>query len=100
MPYMIAYDIEDNRLRLKVAGKLIECGFLRLQKSVFAGDPRDTTLDRLQKWLKKMAPVNNAVGYFVLILPCTDNQIKSAVLIGQTAPEWNELAEPQNTLII
>ncbi|MCB0576010.1 MAG: CRISPR-associated endonuclease Cas2, partial [Saprospiraceae bacterium] len=53
MPYLFCYDIENDTKRLKTAAKLIELGFQRVQKSVFAGDPGEYALRSLQDWLKR-----------------------------------------------
>lgn len=43
---LICYDIEDDRLRLKVAKKLESFGFYRIQKSVFCGQHTDVQWNR------------------------------------------------------
>ena len=54
MPFLISYDIENNRLRTKIASRLIAAGCVRLQKSVFAGPVPDTVFKELSRWLKEV----------------------------------------------
>lgn len=100
MPWLIAYDIENDRLRTKTAARLIEHGFLRLQKSVFAGDPRETTLAAVEKWLQQNVPTGANSPNRVLLLPCTQAQLDRAKIFGSPPDDWDELLDPPNTLII
>jgi CRISPR-associated endonuclease Cas2 len=100
MPYLISYDIEDNNRRLKIANRLLEAGFLRLQKSVFAGDPSESVMKKLTDWLKKMVPNNPSSTDCTLILTCTQNQLDNALTLGKPPDEWDDLLNPPNTLII
>lgn len=100
MPYLIAYDIEDDKRRLKVADRLLQAGFLRLQKSVFAGDPGEAAYKQLLGWLKKMIPGKPGNADALLILSCTQNQLDTALILGKPPEEWTEFLDPPNTLII
>lgn len=100
MPLLIAYDIEDDTLRGRVANRILADGFLRLQKSVFAGDPREPVLRALETWLKKQVPGQPGSTDSVLLLSCTQNQLESATLLGQAPADWAALLHPPNTLII
>ncbi|MCD4675183.1 MAG: CRISPR-associated endonuclease Cas2 [Desulfobacula sp.] len=51
---MIFYDIENNRTRKKVADKLIEYGYERLQLSVFAGNEHPKRISGLWEILVKL----------------------------------------------
>lgn len=100
MPYSICYDIENDKVRLKVAHKLIACGFMRLQKSVFAGDPRESTLQNLIKWLKNLESKQTKTTFTIMIISVTDLQLDQAIHIGSPPDKWDDLVNPQNTLII
>lgn len=100
MPYLVCYDIENDRLRSKTAAKLIEMGFQRVQKSVFAGDPGDTALREIDIWLKKHFPPGAKNGDTALLLPCTQRQLEETRVFGCDPPDWHLLTDPPNTLII
>lgn len=100
MPYFVCYDIEDDKRRLKTANKLIEMGFQRLQKSVFAGDPGEVALQELLLWLKKHFPPGQKTQDTALLLPCTQRQLELAQIFGCDPPDWLLLTDPPNTLII
>lgn len=53
MPYLISYDIADNKLRLKVANTLLAFGMERIQKSVFMGNPNDTLFQKIIFFFEK-----------------------------------------------
>jgi CRISPR-associated protein Cas2 len=56
MRYVIAYDIEEDRVRTRVAALLASYGS-RVQKSVFECDLEAETLERLtQRLLEELAP--------------------------------------------
>lgn len=100
MPYLVCYDIENDAKRLKTAAKLIELGFQRLQKSVFAGDPGEQALQALQTWLKKHFPPSQKNSDSALLLPCTQRQLETTEVFGADPPDWQLLIAPPNTLII
>ena len=100
MPYLLCYDIEDDRRRDKTAAKLIELGFFRIQESVFAGNPGDSALRALEDWLQKHFPSPPANNDKAILLSCTQRQLESARVFGQTPPDWLLLVDPPNTLIM
>ena len=100
MAWLIAYDIVEDTLREKMANKLLELGWLRIQKSVFIGDPTKIVLKRLKVWLKKNQSKDANSKDFILLLPCTAVQLNNAILMGKTPNEWQQILEPPNTLII
>ncbi len=100
MAWIIAYDITADLLREKTANKLLELGFLRVQQSVFVGNPTKAVLKILKIWLKKNIPIIEKNKDFVLLLPCTQLQLENAIHYGKTPTEWNSIVNPQTTLII
>lgn len=101
MPWLICYDIENDQRRLKIANRLLEAGFVRLQKSVFVGDPREPVLRELNGWLKNFVPPPDTPNAdCVLLLPCTQNQLDTALMLGLPPDDWAEFLDPPNTLII
>ncbi len=100
MPYLVTYDIEADKLRNKTANKLLELGLLRMQKSVFIGNPDERILKLLNQWLIKNIPDPADSSDFVLILSCTKRQLRQAKRYGKAPSEWEEIVDPPNTLII
>ncbi len=97
MPYLISYDIENDRLRTKIAHRLIAVGCVRLQKSVFAGIVGDTAFKKLSDWLKEsiIAPEDS-----VFILDIGPETLKRTVWIGKQAPDWAFATDPPDVLFI
>jgi CRISPR-associated endonuclease Cas2 len=100
MPWLITYDIEDDKLRLKTANRILADGFIRLQYSVFAGEASDTLMDELLQWFEKEVPNITNSSNRVLILPCTQRQLDNAKIFGAPPDDWKEMLDPPNTLII
>jgi CRISPR-associated protein Cas2 len=48
---IVAYDIEDNKVRSDIAELLQYYGLIRIQYSVFAGDVRETDVEKLSNIL-------------------------------------------------
>ena len=71
MKYVVAYDIEPDRVRARVA-KVLECYGTRVQESVFECDLSDTDLKalliRLRKELKD--PENGGILFYRLCKSC------------------------------
>jgi len=101
-PYLICYDIEQDRKRKKIADKLIEYGLERIQYSVFAGCLKEHLLQKLQIWLEeKIASSENEPKKekdSVIILPITVEIIKKIIIFGTSEVNVEELAGTQRTL--
>lgn len=97
MPYLISYDIENDRLRDKIAKRLLASGCARLQKSVFAGPVDAVTFAALRRWLQQHV---KAAGDSVFILDVGPETLRRAEWIGAPAPDWNLAADPPDVLFI
>lgn len=65
MYIVIAYDIEDDRLRNQVSRLLLDAGLLRVQKSVFEGEIAERPFKKLISKLKrKIAGTDSIRCYF------------------------------------
>lgn len=59
MIYLLAYDIENDRLRTKLADRLLELGLDRIQYSVFMGKaPEALLLESLEALNEKLKPTD------------------------------------------
>jgi len=97
---LVSYDIENDRLRLKTANKLLEYGFIRLQKSVFAGTVGSAKWQEMLAWLKKEIVANCGPNDQVLYLSLTKGQSDRFVFLPAPPPEWNDTLSPPNTLFM
>lgn len=97
MPYLISYDIEDDKQRLKTANRLLAAGCVRLQKSVFAGQLNDTVFKELFRWLQSQP---RAPDDSVFILDVGPETLRNAVWIGKKAAEWEMATGPPDVLFI
>jgi len=97
MPYLISYDIENDRLRDKVAKRLLAAGCFRLQKSVFAGQVGDTVFAELFRWLTQNIRAANDSVFMLDIGPET---LRQADWIGAQAPDWTLASSPPDVLFI
>ncbi len=97
MPYLISYDIENDRLRGKVANRLIAAGCVRLQKSVFAGPVGDTVFKELSGWLQEAI---KDPGDSVFILDIGPETLRRTTWIGLQAPDWDFATGPPDVFFI
>lgn len=97
---MVSYDIENDRLRLKTANKLLEYGLIRLQKSVFSGAVAETPWKHLLLWLQKEVAENFQPEDRLLYLPLSEGQAKLFKFLPAPSPEWVEIIDSPNTLFL
>lgn len=100
MPWLIAYDIEDDRTRNKAASLLLEAGCIRLQKSVFAGDVQAVEMKKLKAWLKKNVTKAKNPDDKVLLLDIGKAQLRKMQWVGSEPPDWDLLTDPPHALFI
>jgi CRISPR-associated protein Cas2 len=94
--YLICYDISDDRIRKKVADKLIYYGLERLQYSVFAGMMGGTLFEEAKKWLQETVPEKDSI----LLLPLPPQIDKSALSFGTQSVNWPSILNQLHTLYI
>ncbi len=100
MTLLVSYDIADDRLRLKVANKLLECGFIRLQKSVFAGTPTDPVWRQCLLFCQTAIVPGFGPDDQFFYLPLTEGQSKNFVFLPHSPADWNDLLTPPATLFV
>ena len=101
MPNIICYDIASDKLRTKIANKLLAFGFVRFQKSVFiSGDLPEHLMDKLKLWLKNNRPKMPKNSDKVLLLSITEQQLQKLLLLGDITDEMDEVIHPKSTLFI
>jgi CRISPR-associated endonuclease Cas2 len=100
MPILVCYDIENDNLRTKLANKLTETGFVRLQKSVFLGSPDETLWNRVQNWLQLDYKTLLQSQDSILLLQLTELQAKGINFIPDSPLGFSEILDPPHTLFI
>lgn len=99
MLYLIAYDLEDDPTRTRLASKLLAMGLERIQYSVFVGPLADSDYQQLHQWtneLFKSCPTRHSL----LIVPMHHDMRQSLLHIGSESLDWEYLAGEKLTLII
>ena len=102
MIYLICYDITDDRVRTKVADKLIQLGLTRIQYSVFMGPLKAHLKKDLVSWLhlKVGNDSDKTERRHVLILPVSQQQLSNKITIGNATFEEADITGTLNTLYI
>ncbi|MBV5341462.1 MAG: CRISPR-associated endonuclease Cas2 [Deltaproteobacteria bacterium] len=75
MTCIVAYDIEDNKIRNQIAKYLLSMG-VRLQKSVFAIKIERHAFARMSKKLEKLSDKKGRIAIFRLCAGCQKNAIQ------------------------
>lgn len=97
--YIITYDITSDKIRQKVAHKLIYFGLSRVQFSVFMGPLPTTLFPHLINWLKSIE-TDLTKGNSILVFPMTNDSIKRKIILGDATSDWQELMGQKNTLYL
>lgn len=99
--YLISYDIQDNRLRLKAAKLLLQHGLYRLQYSVFMGTVGDTAIRRLQISLDSLGTDPAwTESDTLLILPLHQYSRDNLYFMGKLPEDWDLIQRKIHTLIL
>lgn len=99
--YLISYDIENDRLRLRISKLLLRWGLHRVQYSVFMGAIGKDQLAKLRLELETAGRSREwAAADSILILPIHQSQVKNIHAIGQWPDRWQEIAGELNTIMI
>jgi len=99
--FLISYDIQNNRVRLKLAKILLRHGLYRVQYSVFMGKVRDSTFSRLKKQLELLKQDKSwTAADTVLVLPLHQYSREHLFLLGQLPRDWDLIEDNLHTLVI
>lgn len=80
---LICYDIEDDKLRLKVAKKLASFGFHRIQKSVFCGQHTDVQWSRCIASLENMYEKYKKPGDSIYVIVISKKMFENMYTFGE-----------------
>lgn len=96
MLYLIAYDIEDNKIRTHIARFLIKKGCLRVQKSVYVAKSDRTTYQEIHQILREINSMyRNHDSIFMLPVP--EEKFTNIKLIGKNV-EFEVVTKPKNVI--
>ena len=87
MLYLACYDIEHDRIRQRVAGRLLTLGLERIQYSVFVGTLSPTQHEQLLAWAQQQLQKKPSDKF--LVLPLDQYSIQNAEHVGESPPDWD-----------
>ena len=94
--YLTFYDIEENRIRKKVADKLLYFGYVRLQYSVFAGK---TNPNRFGCWNILQDIVGERSQNKIYCLKISEESFENMKIIGVFEHDFEYLCGKKNTWV-
>lgn len=96
MLYLIAYDIEDNRVRAQIAKYLIKKGCMRIQKSVYLAKSNRTTYNDIHETL---FDINGMYANHdsIFVLPVPEEKFQNIKVIGKNI-EFELVTKHKNVL--
>ncbi|MCA9197163.1 MAG: CRISPR-associated endonuclease Cas2 [Planctomycetales bacterium] len=72
------YDVSSDRIRKKLADQLLNCGLIRVQKSVFLGTLDNNRIDELALFAESILAANDQL----YIIPIHRDDLNAARIIG------------------
>lgn len=99
MPYLICYDISDDRLRAKIVKHLIVFGLVRVQYSVYCGEVRESRYPKLMAAFQKEMATFAVPSDSILVFDLTKAQIKTCMVIGHNNLDREGLSGETHTMI-
>ena len=98
MMYLACYDIENDRIRSRLADKLLAIGLERIQFSVFVGPLTDPQKAKLISDTEKMLGDLPRTNF--LLIPLTPTNVTGTYHWGDAPPDWEYLTGQKLTLIL
>ena len=83
MLYFIMYDIENNKVRTRIAKYLIQKGCLRIQKSIFFAQSERPVFDQIHGDLKAIQELYDNTDS-IFFVPVSKDQLRSMKIVGQS----------------
>lgn len=101
MLYLVAYDIEHDRSRSKMADWCLDLGLQRVQLSVFMGFIDTADLEKTTAIVQKLqaSQVPNA-RFNVMLLPLAEAHTEKVLWHGENVPEWDLILDKRLTWIV
>jgi len=96
MLYLIAYDIENNKVRTQIAKYLIKKGCMRIQKSLYLAKSNRATYTDIYETLRDINEMYKNHDS-ILVLPVPEEKFKNIKLIGENV-EFELVTKEQNVI--
>lgn len=100
MTHLICYDIENDRLRKKIADKLLEEGLERIQYSVFIGPVSQIRKKALVQWLQERLQDMESPQDRMLILKVNPDHLSKMIILGEISVDIALMIGKKNTLFL
>ena len=100
MPHLICYDIAKNSLRAKMGKKIIEYGLDRINKSVYLGTIKESSLISLEQLLAQWMKKQSAPQDSLIIIHVQTQDIRTMRIYGHNGLDKEELMGEKSTLIV
>jgi len=98
--YLVSYDIESNKLRLKLSKKLLALGLSRIQYSLFLGNLSPTLYQKLTETVNQVWQDAAQESDRVDVLQITQLQIERMLRLGGDHLDMEYITGQKHTLII
>lgn len=101
MLFLVAYDIEHDRSRTKMADWLLDMGLQRVQRSVFLGSFTDADLRQTVDFVTKLQRVQLVGATFeLMMLPLAEAHTEKVLWHGENVPQWDLILDKRLTWIL
>lgn len=98
--WLACYDIAGDRLRERLAQRLIAAGFDRVQYSVFIGPVKPVELTRLRAWIQQELDPKKGPEDSVILLRLPPSELEKMETFGAKNLDISELLGRKNTLFL
>lgn len=101
MLFLVAYDIEHDRSRTKMADWLLDMGLQRVQRSVFLGSFTDADLRQTVDFVTKLQRVQLVGATFeLMMLPLAEAHTEKVLWHGENVPQWDLILDKRLTWVL
>lgn len=99
-PYLIAYDIQSDRLRNKIGKKILEFGINRIQYSVYLGSITPTQFQQLKQSIQAIFNSEKQPSDSIIFIPIPAQQLRLTNILGTLDIDIDYILGERHTLII
>lgn len=100
MPHLICYDITKDSLRTKVGKKIIEYGLDRINKSVYLGTLKESSLALLVQLLSNLVVQKGDPSDSIIVIYVSGQSVQDMIVLGKNDLDKDQLSGDKHTLIV
>ena len=100
MPHLICYDITKDSLRTKVGKKIIEYGLDRINKSVYLGTLKESSLILLVQLLSNLVVQKGDPSDSIIVIYVSGQSVQDMIVLGKNDLDKDQLSGDKHTLIV